>query len=154
MITFFDTELKLMEEDLSKLEERISFELHKDYRKHLLNYNGGRCEPNVFSFIENGKETESNIDWFLAVYDGEHDNFEEYFNIYKIQNKRMPSEIFPIGHDPGGNLICMNRINGKVYFWNHEEEVNYNVLGDEVQSNLYLIAESLEDFILALKSWD
>jgi hypothetical protein len=152
MINFFETEKKLTIEEINKIEEELNFSLHTTYKNHLLNFNGGRCEPNIFDFIENGQKTSSNIDWFLAIYDGEYDNFKDYFEIYKLENKRMPDNIFPIAHDPGGNLICFDNIYGKIYFWNHEMEVDYEKHNDSNMENLYFLSDNLESFLLGLKN--
>ncbi|MFV0505587.1 MAG: SMI1/KNR4 family protein [Bacteroidales bacterium] len=151
MANFSEIELQLTEFQIQELENKLNFEFSSEYKKHLLKINGGRCNPNIFSFEENGSITESSVDWFLALYEGEFDNLEDYFNIYKIDEKRMPDSFFPIAHDPGGNLICMDTTDSKIYFWNHECEVNYSQSDDNDRSNLYLIADNLNDFILGLK---
>jgi hypothetical protein len=120
------------------------------YKSHLLKYNGGRCEPNVFDFMENGALTQSMVDWFFAIYDGEYDNLLENLQIFKIDHKRLPTQMLPIAHDPGGNLICISCFgsdSGKVYFWDHEKEVDYSIASDDDYSNLYLIANSFEEFL-------
>ena len=150
MATFFETEEKITEYQIKELEEKLNFRFPSEYKKHILEFNGGRCEPNAFSFEENGKITESCIDWFLAIYEGEYDNLETEFKALKIEEKRMPTSFFPIAHDPGGNYICMDSENGKIYFWNHEKEVDYSIADDSDLSNLYLIDKSLNDFILNL----
>lgn len=62
----------------------------------------------------------------------------------------MPNSVFSIAHDPGGNLICIDINDDKVYFWDHEKEVNYSCSDDNDRSNLYLIAESFNEFISIL----
>ena len=152
MIEFLETEHQMGETEIRALEARIDFNLPKEYQRHLLKHNGGRCEPNVFSFVENGKKTSSAVDWFLAVYNGEFDNFEDYFNIYKIDEKRMPTNFFAIAHDSGGNLICMNTEDNGIYFWDHEREFeSYTQSNDDDKSNLYFIAKDLDTFFSELK---
>ena len=68
-------------------------------------------------------------------------------DIYKLEEKRMPNTFFPIAHDSGGNLICMDSNDSKIYFWDHEKEVNYYKSDDNDWSNLYFIADNLNDFI-------
>jgi len=132
----------------------VKIVFHIEYKNHLLKHNGGQCSPNVFRFYENGKLTESCIDWFLAIYEGEYDNLKEYIKTYKIDKKRLPVHMLPIAHDPGGNLICISCDSldeGYIYFWDHENEVDYNVTDDKDYSNLYFIAKSFEEFITGLK---
>ncbi len=154
MVTFSQTESKLNLTQIKEIEKYVNLKFHNEYKEHLLQYNGGQCLPNVFRFNENGKWAESCIDWFLAIYDGEYDNLKKYIQIYKIEEKRLPIHILPFAHDPGGNLICIscdNEDEGSIYFWDHENEVDYNASGDNDYSNLYFVAKSFNDFINELK---
>lgn len=151
MVRVFDTEAQLSIAQIEAIEAYVSLHFPEEYKQHLLRYNGGQCEPSVFSFYENGQLTDSVVDWFLAIYDGEDDNLKDYINSYKIDEKRMPTSIFPVAHDPGGNLICIDATDGKVYFWDHEKEVDYAVSDDSDYSNLYLIADSFNEFLSGLR---
>lgn len=131
----------------------IGFNIPTDYINHLLVYNGGECTPNIFMFYQDGKRTRSQVDWFLAIYDGESDNLIDYIQTFKVDEKRMPVHMLPIAHDPLGNLICIScghRDVGNIYFWDHEREVDYNKEGDENYSNLYLVAENFKTFLEGL----
>lgn len=153
MITFVDTEAPITAHQIEEIERFIMLNFPKPYKEHLLRFNGGRCLPNEFDFIENGKVTSSNIDWFLAIYDGEADNLLNYIRIYKVEDKRLPAHIIPIAHDPGGNLICIScggYDEGSIYFWDHENEIDYTVLSDYDYLNLYLIASDFDKFINSL----
>jgi len=62
----------------------------------------------------------------------------------------LPPSLFPIAEDSAGNLICLgvdasNR--GKVFFWNHEEELDTD--GDIRQdySNVYEVASDIDQFL-------
>jgi len=150
MVKFTQLEKTLKPKDIDEIEKTVSLKFPEEYRKHLLKYNGGQCSPNEFSFIENGKKTNSCVDWFLAIYDGEYDNLSDYIKTYKLDEKRLPADIIPIANDPGGNLICIScgkEDNGAIYFWDHEKEVDYSVSGDDDYSNLFLIANSFKDFL-------
>ncbi len=148
---FFETERQLNTADIQEIEAYMGFELPNQYKQHLLKYNGGRCSPSEFYFDEDGETASSFIDWFLAIYDGEYDNLKKYIQDYKIDEKRMPSKVFPVAHDPGGNLVCMDSEDGKIYFWDHENEVDYSVNDDSERSNLYLIANSFNEFLNGLR---
>lgn len=154
MAEFVEFEGKIEVSDINAIESKIGLELPDQYKSHLLEFNGGRCTPNEFSFIENGKETTSIIDWFLAIYDGEYDNLEDYIDTYKADDKRLPLSMVPIAHDPGGNLIlisCAKDNYGSIYFWDHEKEVNYQSEPDSNQSNIYFIAKDFNTFLDQLK---
>jgi cell wall assembly regulator SMI1 len=150
MAIFTETEALINLADIQEIERQVNLTFPHEYKVHLTKHNGGRCQPNVFSFAEKGQITESCIDWFLAIYDGEYDNLNNYMVTYKFDDKRLPNHIIPIAHDPGGNLVCISCGSddyGKVYFWDHENEVDYTVSGDDDYSNLYLIANSFNEFI-------
>lgn len=154
MLTFAQTEKAIGSEEVDRVEKKVGLTFPNEYREHLLKHNGGQCSPNSFSFLENGTESMSCIDWFLAIYDGEYDSLEKYIDIYKTHDKRLPSHILPIAHDPGGNLICIScgsSDRGSIYFWDHEKEVNYSTSRDDDYSNLLLIAGSFNGFLNGLK---
>lgn len=149
MVTFTNTERQLSDRDIDVIELMVGLKFPDQYRKHLLMHNGGQCKPNVFTFVEKGKFSDSQVDRFLAIYDGEYDNLKDDIEIFKLDEKRMPSHMVPIAHDPGGNLICISCGSsdfGAVYFWDHENEVDYSVADDRDYSNLYKIADNLTEF--------
>lgn len=151
-IKFYDTEKSVNKSDIENIEKILNFLLPEEYKTHLLMYNGGRCKPNIFSFLEKGKVSKSSIDWFLAIYDGKYDNLLTYINIYKLEQKRIPFYLVPIAHDAGGNLICISCSKsdyGYIYFWDHEKEQNISQI--DYWENIYLIAKSFNQFITNLE---
>lgn len=150
MIVFAETEVKIDAFQIEEIEKLIGLKFPVPYKNHLLSHNGGQCIPNSFDFYEDGRMSQSSIDWFLAIYDGEFDNLSEYIKTYKLDEKRMPSHMIPIAHDPGGNLICISCGNsdyGFIYFWDHEKETDYADSDDEDYSNLHFIANSFHEFL-------
>jgi len=150
MIGFFETEPQLSFNDIKEIENYVGLTFPDEYKIHLIKYNGGRCFPNVFKFIENDELAESNIEWFNAIYDGEYNNMKWSIEVYKLDEKRMPKNILPIASDGLGNEICISCGGidlGYVYFWDHEKEVDYDESDDSNYSNLYLIAKSFNEFI-------
>ena len=155
MVIFSETETQLNFKEIEEIEKLVGLKFPEPYKSHLLKYNGGRCFPNIFHYYENnGKFNASDVDWFLAIYDGEYNNMMEYIELLKIDQKRMPNHIVPIAHDSGGNAICISCAGedlGYIYFWDHENEVDYSISDDSDYSNLYLIATSFNEFIDGLK---
>ncbi len=133
------------DQELSDLEERLGVRLPDAYRDFLLAHNGGRPKPNVFQTQDN---TGSSIDWFLAVHNGPYDNFEKYFINYKLTRRAVLGNLIPIGHDPGGNLICLSiqgEDRGSVYFWDHEKETS-----PPTYANVHLIADNFAGLLTSL----
>ena len=56
MVKFYQTEKKLTLKEINDVEKKLNFTFPEEYKQHLLKYNGGRCEPNAFDFIENKKK--------------------------------------------------------------------------------------------------
>lgn len=155
MITFTETKDRTSLEAIKEFEKKINVKLPDDYKQHLLKNNGGRCEPSHFDFIENGKPSGSGIEWFFALGDHKYNNLRRTCEIYKIEDKRMPDKMVPIADDGLGNSVCIScseKDYGYVYFWDHENEVDYLVADDNDYSNLYLIAKSFTEFINGLKT--
>lgn len=149
MVEFFNTESDVTLEQIRLIESKYQLTFPDEYVNHLLVNNGGQCNPNIFEFMENGQLTESNVDWFLAIYDGKHDSLEEYIKTYKKDQERIPDSFIPIAHDPGGNLICISCVDKKIYFWDHEKEMlntDHNGSG-----NIHFIDSNLEAFLSNLK---
>jgi cell wall assembly regulator SMI1 len=151
MVTFLETEKEISIEKINEIEKKLNFIFPEVYKEHLLNYNGGRCEPDVCYFEDNHGEQSSDVHWFYAIYEGKSDNLESSFRTFKLEEKRMPDSFFPFAHDSLGNKYCMDAETGKIYFWFHEDEVDYTIHDDSVRTNLIWIADSLEEFLNNLK---
>lgn len=150
MVAFSNTKGNLDISQIEAMEEFVGLRFPEEYKNHLLKYNGGRCEPNVFSFVENGIRTTSALDWFFAIYDGEYNRLRDYLEIYKLDQKRMPNHMLPFASDVVGNAICLSCGEddyGKVYLWDHEREVDYMISTDDDYSNLYIITNSFDEFL-------
>ena len=140
-------------DEIAQVEEQIGANLPKEYRAFLEHYNGGYPEPDRFRFhakymgnsFENHPFGERAIlDRFLGVYIGEFDNLKTYLKVYK---GRIPSNMIPVAHDPGGNLVCLaikGDDYGKVFYWRHDEEVEDGEIPD--YKNIYYIADNFEQF--------
>lgn len=141
--------------EIKSLEQRLGRQIPQSYIDFLLNYNGG--VPEVGGFLYRSEEANrlGVVNRFLGIHSGKYNNLDNYLMLYKEREKRIPSNLIPIANDPGGNLICLSIDGsdlGKVYFWDHdleaenEAEVNY--------SNVYFIANSLEEFLQNLRNFD
>lgn len=135
----------LTSDELDHLERQLAIRLPESYRSFLLAHNGGRPSPDLF-LCKDGKG--SFVQAFLGVHDGPHDNFVEYFQVFKVRRKAMPDNIVPVAHDPFGNQVCISvsgKDAGSVYFWDHEREP-----ARPSYRNLHLIAASFADFLSGL----
>jgi hypothetical protein len=139
------------EKVLEALEQVWGFKLPSSYRTFILKYNGGVPINDTFYF-KNDLSRGALIQIFLGVTPEKNANLLKHLQTYQ---GRIPNAMFPIAYDPGGNLILLavkGPDRGKIFFWDHENEVDSDL--DEVPrySNLTLIADSFNEFLSILKS--
>ena len=138
----------LDEGQLVAAEHDLGVEFPPEYRRFLTTWNGGRPQPDTFCYEGHGRKESGMVDWFLGIHSGEHDSLRQYVVCYK---GRIPPNLLPVAHDPGGNLICIAISGsdfGAVYFWDHEYESPEGQPPNT--NNLYLIAKDFDTFLVGL----
>lgn len=121
-----------------------------EYKRFLLKSNGGWPAPNVF-MVPGWHGQASVLDAFCGIHEGR--KSERLDLALKTYEDRVPEDLIPIAYDAGGNVICLGwkgERKGKVYFWDHEDELDED--GDFVTDyrNVYLVANSLQEFLDSL----
>ncbi|AQY49783.1 hypothetical protein PWEIH_02222 [Listeria weihenstephanensis FSL R9-0317] len=134
---------KLSLDRLEVFEKEHDIRFSTEYRKFLLNYNGGYPDKSTFKIKGEDGEYESILNVLYGI--GEmYDNLEKNFDIF---DELVDVGFVPIADDPGGNQICIsiNKENyGAIYFWEHE-------LGNEDElENLFYIAANFDEFLTNL----
>lgn len=142
-------------EQIREAEKTIGVELPEEYKQYLLSHKGGHPDPDGFRVQWNGQDwAEGNeinsVAWMLAPYDGEDENFLDYYETHK---GRIPDDTVPIARDPGSNLILLGTSGpnkGKVFFWqrDYEAEPGQGEVAD--YSNVGFVANSFNEFINSL----
>jgi hypothetical protein len=130
------------------MESLLGFGFPGPYRLFLQKFNGGWPVPDEFDFELNGDPNGSIVDGFCSLDVGGNYDLENMWNIFKA---RVPNKMVPIARDPGGNLILIGlagEVEGKVYFWDHEEEADDDEEPD--MTNVYLISDNFDDFLDSL----
>ncbi len=118
--------------------------LPADYRAFLLEHNGGRPEPEVFTISD--VEGCSSVDWLLCLVDDPY--WASLPQHQAMFEGRVPPELLVFGSDPGGNQIALGLTaeHAGVWFWDHENEEM-----DEDQpptwDNLTRVAPSFDAFL-------
>ena len=149
----FDSKGKLSGEALERAERAVGQPLPEQYKRFLLENNGGYPEPASFKITWSGQPwgdqwDVGSVHYFLPVYEGDDPNFLDYFEIYK---NRVPEDTIPIAYDPGGNLILLGisgDSRGKVFFWMQDFETDEDRPAD--YSNVGFVANSFQEFIDSL----
>lgn len=133
---------------LSRLERQLGATLPDDYRRFMLEFNGGRPEPSGFVFATGGGKSDSAVRYFLTL-----DEREERYTIQQFLNQyrdRIPPNTLPIACDSFGNLVLLDagdRASGAVCFWDHEKENAEESTWD----NVVVVAPSFSTFLSALE---
>jgi cell wall assembly regulator SMI1 len=136
-------------ERIAEVEQQLGIKLPNSYKAFLLEHNGGSPETPEFLFRREGEEPQQGLAaWFMAIHDGPHNNFLDYFETFQ---GRIPTGTLPIAKDPGGNLILLGLegpLEGKVFFWTKDSEP---LDGTPTEPEmLYWIADTFDDFIKSL----
>ena len=135
---------------IAEFEIRQGVVLPAEYKAFLLESNGGRPTCDCFA-IPGFHGQGSMMNSFYGIHNGaEHHQLELAVETY---DGRIPVDLIPIAADAGGNSICIGWIGerqGKIYFWDHEDELDED--GDFVKDyrNVFLVANSLQEFLDSL----
>jgi hypothetical protein len=140
---------EISEEDLRLLEAEIPVTFPHDYRLFLLQYNGGRPEPNAYPLQGLAKNPFGVIQIFFGI-DTRVESSSLLWN-YRVMEGRIPPNLFPIARDDGGDLLCLSLYGddaGSVVFWDYYAE-HY----PPTYNNVYRIpgADSFSAFIELLQ---
>ncbi len=133
-------------EAIADFEARRGMVLPAAYKVFLLNANGGMPIPDVFEVPGwHGQASE------LLIFYGIHeDPGYSLDSACKSYHERVPADLIPIATDSGGNNICLGwkgERQGKVYFWDHEDELDEDGNFVTDYRNVYLVADSLQAFL-------
>lgn len=146
------------EEELARFEELIGQTLPEDYRRFLVQCNGGYVGGRFWfqGINPEGEEVEAGVHHIGGFRD------ESYFSL--LDNRecyvgRIPNALIWIHDDPFGNAICLGGAgvhHGRVYFWDHEEEPDEDEWDGAVETadNITLIANSFTDYVAGLRELD
>lgn len=146
-------------DDIAKIEEIVGFTLPKDYVDFLLDYGGFSsstlCPLKEVFRKENGEpDYKISVDVFLSAQPNREGR--RLIGTYHALRGRMPFNFLPIADSAGGDTICLclnGENEGKIYFWEmyFEEEINEDEGEEPGYSNVYLAANSFDEFIDSLE---
>ncbi|MBK9266104.1 MAG: SMI1/KNR4 family protein [Polyangiaceae bacterium] len=134
-------------EAITQFEARRGVLLPLDYKQFLLKSNGGYPTPNVFEVPEWHGQGNSVMS-FYGIHDGS--KGKRLDRACEVYDERIPADLIPIADDANGNAICIGwkgEREGKIYFWDHEDELDED--GDFVKDyrNVFVVANSLQEFL-------
>ena len=146
------------EKAIRSLESDLGGTLPDDYRAFLVRCNGGFCGGSLWfkGPTPEGEKADAGVHHIGGF------RRESYFSIQKsveCYKGRISSDLLWIMDDPFGNAICLGvkgPHQGKVFFWDHEEEPDPDEWdgGVETAGNVSLLANSFSDFVAGLQPTD
>lgn len=146
-VVVVDSEMPIAQEDLVRLEDQLKIELPDEYRRFLLQNNGGRPEPDVFRFIDSSQSiTQDSVAWFMCI---KPEHINDLYETMSELTGRIPDNMLPIAVDSFGNYICLITIGesrGEIYFWDHELETE--------DKNTFFVAFNFNTFLQSLSDPD
>jgi hypothetical protein len=129
-------------------EAQVGARLPDDFRRFLLQYNGGKPLPSGFRMaLRTGPYADSLVHSLDSLYDEDICNLES-----TVRWQRVPFGVITIGCDPGGNGICLviaGERRGQIWFWDHEHEMH-----PPDWSNMDFVAPSFDAFMRGLTPVD
>jgi len=134
--------VRIIIDDINKVEVMIGHDFPEEYRNFLLVYNGGYPDKSIFAIPGQG---ESLLGKFYGINVGDRDDL---LLVNDIFIGRIRCGFLSIASDQCGNQICISIRKcdyGKIFFWDHEYE------GTGVDMEYILISESLVNFFNSLK---
>ena len=132
------------EASLQAVELKYSCQLPDDYRKFLLENNGGFPSPDCVDFEEAGRKTASDVFCFFAVRDERAWASMEWH--YETYAGRLPKDTLPIARDSCGNLWLLgvgSENVGSVFFW---DPGSYDTFDETDLDNWPRVAASFQKF--------
>ncbi|MCM3170799.1 MULTISPECIES: SMI1/KNR4 family protein [unclassified Paenibacillus] len=132
---------KVSLEQIENFENTTNIKLPTLYRDFLLEYNGGRVQPNVFKISSDEGESALNIFYGIGSM---RSNLEKKFDFF---DDILEIGFIPIASDSGGNQVCLGvteEFYEQIYFWIHDEEY------DEAMENMFFLAKNINEFIGSL----
>lgn len=141
-------------EELADYERAIGHRLPDDYRRFLVDCNGGFIGGRYWFQGKgpDGRDVEAGVHHIGGFRD------ESYFSLTwhrGCSEGRIPSALVWIHDDPFGNAICLGvagEHRGRVYFWDHENEPDEDWDGSvEAAGNLTLLADSFTEYVAGLR---
>ena len=104
---------------LVSFENIIGVCLPKEYVDFLKKNNGGTPQLNTIE-LPNEEIKSFSITSFLGLELDDINNLQAQFLTYR---QRIQKNYIPIANVEGGNIVCLNIVNGSILLWDHETEL-------------------------------
>ena len=137
-------------EAIAQFEARWGMLLPAEYKAFLLKSNGGMPIPAGFD-VPGWHGQASGLNFFYGIHEDPDYSLDSACETYQ---ERVPADLISIATDAFGNNICIGwkgKRCGKIYFWDHEDELDENGCFRQDYRNVFLLANSLQEFLDSLR---
>lgn len=128
----------LHKDEILSLGGKYQIDFPEDYISYLEEYGNDYLDPSYKCIPEETppdfNKFEFELDSIFGLYPDENSLIEQIESHQGI----IPEHVFPIADFPGGDLVCMDKKTGSVYFWFHDREGN----------KMIKVFDSFREFIL------
>lgn len=145
MVRIVEQGPKVTELQIAYFAKQLGASLASDYKKFLLENNGGRPKPDTID-IEGLQESPTDVQEFFAI-GGEIAASELAEQLDFIKEHCPDRHVLPIACDSFGNLFCLNVIDGIA-----SNVVYYELNGSA--PNFYNVAPTFTEFLNKLREWE
>jgi hypothetical protein len=142
---------------LARFEAEIGARLPDDYRSFLIACNGGSLGGSLwYKTAPPGRHADVGVHHVGGFREESHFSLESARACYQSPEEvRIPLDLVWIMDDPFGNAICLGVSGphrGRVYFWDHEEELDPDEWDGSVEQagNIVRVADSFASFVARL----
>lgn len=147
MVFIEPSKINFDERALVNFENIIGVHLPKEYVEFLKKNNGGTPELNTIE-LQNEEIKSFSITSFLGLDLDDINNLHAQFLTYR---QRIQKNYIPIANVEGGNIVCLNIINGSVLLWDHDTELlNHSIIP---YKSLLPIANSFDEFLTLINPY-
>jgi len=141
MVFIEPSKINFDERALVNFENIIGVHLPKEYVDFLKKNNGGTPELNTIE-LQNEEIKSFSINSFLGLDLDDINNLQAQFLTYK---QRVQKNYIPIANVEGGNIVCLNIVNGSILLWDHDAElINHSAIS---YKSFLPIANSFDEFL-------
>ncbi len=108
---------------IERVTDRSNIDLPQSVTAFFEKNNGGIPLKKEFSVGDDEYE----VRCFLSFNEGDHNAIKAPLGSFQ---KETNGKIFPLAKDSGDNYFCLNLENKKIYYWDKDENLYYNIAED------------------------
>jgi SMI1 / KNR4 family (SUKH-1) len=109
-------------DEIISLGGKYQIDFPKDYICYLEEYGNDYIDPSYKCIPQEAPFDFNELEFEIDSIFGLHPDVNNLIEQIESYQGIIPEHVFPIADLPGGDLVCMNKKTGAVYFWFHDRE--------------------------------